>query len=78
MNLTLVAHRRRSLAKLQGYLARRREPTWDLDDGVVYTRADRIEMAIDFGIVGPFVRLQVIPEAHPACAQQGGNDQRQD
>jgi hypothetical protein len=35
-------------------------------------------MTIDFGIVGPLVRTQVIPEAQPACAQEGRNDQRQD
>jgi hypothetical protein len=35
-------------------------------------------MAIDLGIVGPFVRLHIIPEAHPAYAQQGGNDQSLD
>jgi len=50
----------------------------DANDRVVYARADRIEMPIDLGIVGPLVRLQVIPEARPADAQQGGNNQRQD
>ena len=50
----------------------------DADDGVVYARADRIEMAIDLGIVSPFVRLQIIPEAHPAHTEECGNNQCQD
>jgi hypothetical protein len=41
----------------------------DVHDGAVDVSAYRIEMAIDLGSISRFVRLQVIPEAQPACAE---------
>ncbi len=39
------------------------------DDGAVDSRAYRIEMAVDFGIISPFIQLHVIPNALPGYAR---------
>jgi hypothetical protein len=48
-----------------------------VDNGAVDSGAYGIEMAVDFGIVGPLVRLQVIPKAQSGNAQKYRCDQGQ-
>ena len=57
----IEVHQRLSLLHVVGVL------DVNVDDSAVDARAYWIEMAIDFGIVGPFVGLRVIPETQPAC-----------
>jgi len=40
------------------------------DNGIVDSSTYRIKAAVDFGIVGPFVRAHVIPKAQPGKAQK--------
>jgi len=49
----------------------------DTNDGAVDAGAYRVEMAVDFGVISPFVRLQVILKLQAADREQACNDYRE-